>query len=259
MGAALIERAPLRGESAAEPGGERVAQLAGLVAGEAREGDDSLLALPQRIRACRLESRAEVPETEIAEGERVPSVAYGILLVLLAPVVLVWTRRYGWSWNGCWRWACEGACISACGLLGSLPIGALLVTHDSAAPGEPSTALSVAAGLPQGIEATRSSLESALAAEGYSASGRTTRMLGDAQGWALAVDRLAASAEPVLGHLATWAGPLGPREPALLNELAGDPGQRASAIRIEAPHVRGAHAEAWRGLLGRILERTRVQ
>jgi hypothetical protein len=253
VGASLFGPGHGRVQPAAEPSSARIAQLAGLVAANAREVVDPLWSLPQRVRGCQLQTRVLDPGGPAAGIESEPNTDDGVMLILAAPLLLVWSRRWGWTWLGCWRYAFEVLAVVLLGLLGSMPVGAVLLAHGTLAEFEP---LVVQASLPQGMGKTRANLELALGAEGFASTALATRTLGDSAGSAMEIDSLAATLGPVLGRFSSWPTPAASRDPVLAIEIAGDSGHWASAISIEVGPVSAIQRTQWRALLTRIIKAT---
>src|SRR5258706_2782874 len=164
LGTAVLDRHPAAAAPTANPSAERVVHMAGLVAANSRESIDPLGTIPDRVPGSRVTSRALWPDNLDAAARQMPSGADGVLLILLAPALLVWTRRWGESWGGCWRYSAEVLLIVLAGLLGSMPLGPLPPLPS--ARGE-AGALILVASVPLGLERTSSKRARALAGEGF--------------------------------------------------------------------------------------------
>jgi hypothetical protein len=219
----------------------RVQELAALVASNASEGIDPLARLPERVQRSRMESATIGAADAPPEAERTPSGPDGMMLLLVAPALLVWTRRWGSSWTGCWRYSVEVLGIVLLGLAGSLPVSRVL---GAARAGPQSQPLVLEASLPLGLDGSRERLERELEACSYHVQQRVSRTYADAEGPVLRIETLS---------VRRAAGP----GKQLEIDVAGDSGHWASAVRIDAGPVSADAREECRELLTRILQRTR--
>jgi predicted Ser/Thr protein kinase len=242
IGAAALGVAPRAAAEFADPSGDRLLHLAQLVAASSHEPDDPLLELPARIQVGRLSwDSLDVAPPRPFDAHR-PDALDAALLVLLAPALLVWTRRFQKSWGGCWRHSLEVLLIVLAGWAGSLPVRALLRLNGPGAR----KPLVLEASFPFSQQRASEHLRHVLELEGYSVLGSDSRVYSDPQGSVLYYGRLRAQGAP---------GPC----PELECELAGDAGHWGAALRLDAGDVpQQARAEA-RERLTRILQETRTR
>ncbi len=241
LGTAALDEQPDRRAPAVVPPAERAVHLAELVAANSRESIDPLQTLPLRVAASQCTSVTAANASPQRPDSREPYGLMGVFLILLAPELLLRTRRWGDSWAGCRRYSAEVLVIVLAGMLGSIPLRAWLLPAGSHAESAP---LIVEASFPSGALHTSERFQHALALEGYAVDGRLTWTFGDADGAVLLVDSLRARSAGGSGSM-------------LEIELAGDVGQWGSAIRIDAGPVRAAVRAQRREMLTRILQHTR--
>jgi len=220
---------------------ERVQELARLVASNASEAVDPLTRLPERAQRSRMESATLGAVDRPQEPERRPSGPDGMMLVLVAPALLVWTRRWGASWTGCWRYSIEVLAVVLLGLAGSLPVNRVLIAAKAPLETRP---LVLEASLPLGLDRSRERLEHELEACGYHVQRRVLRTYGDAEGPVMRVETL---------RVRRAAGPAEQLE----IDVAGDSNNWASAVRIDAGSPSADAREECRELLKSLLQRTR--
>jgi hypothetical protein len=240
IGAAALGAEPKSPVQAAGPSGDRLRQLTELVAASAREPNDPLRDLPARVQGATLtwDLMDVFPETRIERPRPQPFEA--ALLVLLAPALLVWTRRYQKSWSGCWRHSLEVLLIVLVGWAGSLPVRAFLPLAGPAS-GKP---LVLASSFPFSREHASANLRSVLELEGYRVQSSELRSYSDREGAVLSYERLRAQGS-------------GSPCPVIECELAGDIGHWGAGVRLEAGDVPERARAGARDLLARLLKQTR--
>jgi hypothetical protein len=229
-----------------------LAQLTGLVADGARDELDPIGNLDSEF-ALSKQMGGRGSDLQ-AYRERSPSLFAALVLMGAGALILLGRRGVRPGWKRELRYVLESLIVVLFGLGGA---EALVRVQSALRPTGELRPLVKQARMPFGVDCAREQLENALRAEGYTTELSFTEDYGWKDNKVLLVDVVGADVPTLFERLSTWPGVPARKKPYLRAEIAGDAGQWACAVRVDAGEVSEAQRGEWQALLTRVLQGTR--